>query len=537
MILGWTSKEAQKRIPERNAEWLRVNSHFYNGDHWQGGKGWVGPTLPKGHAKHAATMQSIQSIFVSKNMVASVVDNHAQGVVGRAPHWSVRPRRAMQPDEVPTSEEEAILREAEALIETWLDDLNGIVYRDGSETEIRPCSPFGTVETATKQALLSRRGTLRFVVSPKALEQSQFDESSIQVQVPEMPAEEIAKLIHIQATNPTQATVFFDPDKLEPIGIFTYEEKDEDGEELMAELTFLAEDGETVLQLVNEDGQPDSSQTTTLALDGHLTHYEFELPLFITTQVQQAQKALNKAKTMESKNLDTGGFLERVILNAQAPGHWEKDPQTGEETFMPQTLEIGPGLTTFLEGVEQERADGSVTHASPSVIYRDPTSPEAFIQSSEDLERDILMQCDQLHRAMEGNSQVSGVSRVQAKDTFRQSLGKTKNEADKAIAWMLETFLALTAALSGQPGRYANLRIIGNAQLDLGVVTQEEHTQNLAAFAVGLQSRETTMANIGIEDVEAEMARLNDTMGGTNATDKDDEGDDEASESDDMQDG
>ncbi|MBE2224845.1 MAG: hypothetical protein IAF02_25110, partial [Anaerolineae bacterium] len=224
-----------------------------------------------------------------------------------------------------------------------------------------------------------------------------------------------------------------------------------------------------------------------------------------------------------SKNLDAGGFLERIFLNAQAPGRWEKDAETGQETFVPTPLQIGPGLSTFIEGIEQEHSDGSVTRATPSVNYREPAKPEAFTFTAADYERDILMQCDQLHRAMEGNAQVSGVSRIQAKDTFRQSLGKTKTETDKAISWMLETFLALTAALSGQPGRFDGLRIIGSAQLDLGVVTQEEHAQNLAAYAAKLQSRETTMANIGIDDVEAEVLRINDAMGGVNADDEDPE--------------
>jgi hypothetical protein len=186
---------------------------------------------------------------------------------------------------------------------------------------------------------------------------------------------------------------------------------------------------------------------------------------------------------------------------------------------VPAALEIGPGLTTFLQGVEQTRADGTVTHANPSVIFRDPVLPDTFIESAKDFENDILLQCDQLHRTMEGNANVSGTSREQAKDTFRQSLSKTKSEADKAISWMLETLLALTAALSGQPGRYANLRVVGNAQLDLGMVTQEEHTKNLEAYAAGLQSKETTMANIGIEDPEAEVALMNETVNGTQVND------------------
>lgn len=46
-----TSKEAQERIPDYNADWLRTNQAFYQGDHWQKGDGWVGPTLPGGRRK------------------------------------------------------------------------------------------------------------------------------------------------------------------------------------------------------------------------------------------------------------------------------------------------------------------------------------------------------------------------------------------------------------------------------------------------------------------------------------------------------
>ena len=518
-----TSKSAQKLITDRNADWIIKNFKFYAGDHWQGGDGWVGPRLDQKHAKYAETMVSLEKIFLSKNVIASVVDAHSQAVIGREPHWNIQPRiHKNEEDDEDTGT--LIQKEADHLIQIWLDSLTGIAYRDGDDTEIRPCSPFTALLAATRFALLTKRGTLRFLISPKAIFTDTATDSPV---VPPMAPDKLAKLIHIQATNPVQATVHFDPKELEPIGVYAYEEESGEGgthKNLMAELTYLNDEQHTVLEIVNEDALDDrvGSNQTTLQLNGNLLHFEFEIPLFINNQIQQAQKALNKAKTMESKNLDQGGFLERVILNAQAPGTWEKDEKTGDEKFIPQALEIGPGYSTFLQGIETERADGSAGVATPSVSYRNPTPPDTFIETAKDIEGDILMQVSQAHRGMEGNANTSGVSRVQARESFRQSLSKTETEVNAAIKWMLETYLGLIAALSGQPGRYDELAVTGNAQLDIGVTSSDEHSQAIAAYKEKLQSRETTMAKLGIDDVLAEVERINnDSLGGTSVDEED----------------
>lgn len=527
LIHTWTAKDAQEKIPDRNAKWLRTNRLFYHGDHWQKGEGWVGPTVPTDNPKYSSTMGALERIFVSKNMVASVIDNHAQGVIGRTPHWIARPRRKIEPDELPTSEEAKILDEAQGLIQLWIEsELTGIKTREGDTNEIRTCTPIAAIEAAIKEGLRSTRGTLRFIVAKKA--QPGIEDTDLLI--PRETIDKLVPLIRIQATSPTQATVYFDPDELAPIGIFVYQETRDGNTTILAELSYQAENGETVLTIIGDETKGETSANIMqLHLGGNLMHYEIELPRFITPQVLSAQRALNKAKTMESKNLDAGGFLERVILNAEMPGKWELDATTGEETFVPKPLQIGPAMTTFLKGVEQQRADGTIDYASPSVVYREPTKPDAFIDSAEDFEHDILLQCAQLHRAMEGSSNMSGISRTAAKDTFRQSLGETKTETDKAISWMLETMLSLAAALSGQPGRYDSIRIVGDAQLDIGNVSNQEHTQNLAAFAARLQSAETTMSNIGIEDVQAEMSRIKDTATGDNSV-NDDPTDDTTSE-------
>ncbi|MBK8989271.1 MAG: hypothetical protein IPM39_24940 [Chloroflexi bacterium] len=437
------AKEALERIPNQNADWLLANLKFYNGDHWQRGTGWTGPSLPSTHAKYSHTMQLLEQIFVSRNSIAQAVNQHVAGVLGNPPRWTI------------TGGDEALAKEAQDLLTTWLANQKGYAMRALSEAT-KLCSPMETVNLATKHALLTTRGGLRlFVAVPEQLKdvQDKADkETASQHHLAILPAELAINQIFVHNPDPRHVTVFVDKNTMTAVGLYTYLDDDEQ----KAELSYIAPDGNTILLILDETGVESG---IPLPLGRRLLHYEIERPLFITQQIRAAQKALNKAETMTSKNLDAGGFLERVFLNAQPPGVWEKNDQTGTEDFKPTPLEIGPGMTTFLSGMEEMRADGTRTYATPTALFREPTNPDAFTNTAEHYHATILEQCGQLHTLLSKQGNISGESRSQARDAFKKSLLETKPETDKALIWLLETVLALTAVLSGLPGRYEALAV------------------------------------------------------------------------------
>lgn len=91
---------------------------------------------------------------------------------------------------------------------------------------------------------------------------------------------------------------------------------------------------------------------------------------------------------------------------------------------------------------------------------------------------------------------------------FEQSLLLTKSEVNGALRWLLETVLAMAAVFSGQPGRFASLRVNAEARLQLGAVSADDQKMVGELVDKKLLSRETGMTRIGVEDTDAEKARI-----------------------------
>jgi hypothetical protein len=178
---------------------------------------------------------------------------------------------------------------------------------------------------------------------------------------------------------------------------------------------------------------------------------------------------LNLAKTMLARNVVLGGFLERIILNAQLPGEYVEDATTKKKTFVPSPLKTGAGTTNVLAGLPVSDATGRVTgYATPTIIYRDPVPVTTFNDTALAAYRGMLEEVHQLHAAIAGDATASGESRRQARADFEASLGATIAEVEAAGRWLLETALALAAAFSNQAGRFDALRATFTCRVDSG---------------------------------------------------------------------
>lgn len=109
---------------------------------------------------------------------------------------------------------------------------------------------------------------------------------------------------------------------------------------------------------------------------------------------------------------------------------------------------------------------------------------------------------------MSGDGSASAVSRVQARADYLNSLLLTKTELDAALRWLLETALAMASYFAGLPGRYSDLRIFASCKVDTGPLTPEERRVIIEEYQAGQRSRESTMYLLGVEDVDAEIARI-----------------------------
>jgi hypothetical protein len=209
------------------------------------------------------------------------------------------------------------------------------------------------------------------------------------------------------------------------------------------------------------------------------------------------------------RNVVQAGFLERLILNAQVPGHWEGDDVTEPRHFVPDEMFFGAGTTNMLQGVTiEDDVTGRVVVANPSVVYRDPVPVTTFTQTKQATYISILEETHQLHAFISGDATASGESRVQARADFRSDLELTAPDVGAAVRWLLEALLAVAGEFSGQPGKFDRLRADVNVRVNPGPLSPDEKRVILEQYKEGVWSLQKTLTLLGEEDVAAELARL-----------------------------
>jgi hypothetical protein len=488
-----TYEQALRAIPDRTADWLKANAAFYHGDHWQNGEAWTGPRLATTHPLYAETWQAIQKSFVASNKIREFVRRETMAAIGDVPAWALTPKRPLADAEQPTAAEQALIAEATAIFQRWWDAR----------------AAHRLLEEATSTAAWAGRGVLRLFVPPGRL---------VNGMVPQTPVEQAVDCVFAHCPEPQQATVYESVNSRLPAGIYVYEESESeeltDGKMVSrAEVCYVGEaaaDGSrlTLLRVMGTDGQ-DMQEPAVLDLGGRLTIHELRRPVLITEQVRAGQKALNKTLTMMDRNGTQAGFLERIVTNAQLPGHMEPDPNhPGLERFVPEPMHLGPGTTNFLAGVTLTDSNGNQSLATPGVHYRDPVSPATFIETRNALYRQMLEETMQIHVLMALDAGASGESRKQARAEFEQAVRLPAALVEDAMRWLIETILALAGMFAGQPGRYAGLRASVAARVDLGPVSADEIRANTEQVAADLLAPETAMSRNGVRDVPAEMERI-----------------------------
>lgn len=476
-----------------------INKKFLDGDHWQGGSGWVGPLPPASAEGAQLVIDEIRRAFVSKNVLAEVVQRHVAGVVGREPTWTLVPRRALQADEELSDAEKNDISEGNAMLTDWWDKRNA----------------HGVISQVVENVLYSKRGVLRLFVPPSKLQPTGPD-STTGVIIADDPLQAML-LIYPEAPLPEQATVYIDPDTKDEVALLAVEKDNK----VSAEVVFLrsvdaaAAAGATLdpngapttaIRTVSETGDT----TVDIPLGGRLTMMEIRRRPLITEQMRQAQKSLNLALSMVPRNVVTGGYLERIIINGQMPGEWKEDSE-GNEYFVPKPFETGAGVTTFLAGVTTEdEASGASNITTPQVYERDPVPVTSSVEAKSTHYEDILDEAGQRHVLMGADAEASGYSREQARADFEETLKVTLMLVVPLGRWLLETALAMTEAFTNQIGKWTqNYRVEFRPYVNTGPLSSDEIRVDNERVEAGTLSLESAMQRAGIVDIDAELGRIN----------------------------
>lgn len=459
---------------------------MYDGDMWgEGhsligpGRFWIGPRPLTSDAGYVETLTKIKRALISKNVVAEVTNRHVSAILRRPPVWSLDPVRSLADGEQPTHDEQALIDEATGLLDQWWNTRGALAM----------------LQDAAVNVLLGSRAPLRLYVPSGLLIDGSIPDGDL--------GESMALIYADPVPSPIVAIVAEDASTRQPIGVYLYTvDKVE-----RAEIVFT--DGpDTVLKVLS--GATDA-ETFRMDFGGRITMHELKRPALISPQVRQQQMLVNLALTMLGRNVVLGGFLERILLNAQLPGTIERQAD-GSSRFVPEPLQVGAGTTNVLAGLpvhgDPNDPEKVTSYTTPSVVYRDPVPPDTFIATKAAAYQGILEEVQQLHALISGDAAASGESRKQARADFMSSLADTTTQIEAAGRWLLETLLAMASAFAGQPGRYEGLRAVFTCQIDSGPITAEEQRETRDNVTAGLLSEVTGMARIGVEDTDAEQARI-----------------------------
>lgn len=448
-----------------------INRKMLEGDHWNSGLSWSG-ALPTDPLKRQAALVKIKALFTSQNVMLEVLSRHISGVLGKDPEWYFLPSRPLEEAEAPTEQETALIRKVETEMTKWWYDQR--VHKE--------------LIKFTVKLLAGERAVMRVYIPSVYTQGGGVDQGTFEEQLPK---------IRIQAIEPGSATVKEFVNEGKTVGYFQYKLSDQTDR---YELTYLNDAGETVITILGEQAE------YTGSLGGRLSMYEANRRLFLTQQIREQNHVVNKAHTQLNGNLDTG-FLERTFLNAQPPGHWDRD-DTGHEAFHPAPLEVGAGRTNFISGVETIDEDGKRSLTTPQLIYREPINPSTFVESKDHAYRAILEEARQKHALIAGDASPSGESRVQALGDFLESLNETKSELEDMGLWIIETVAAMAFDLAGEANTMEILRGEFRIRVSTGPLPATLRAEIMSQYEKGLLPREDAMSMLGVDDVDAAISRM-----------------------------
>lgn len=498
----WTEDDARAAIDSAVATQVGEDAFEANRayledfDHWQDGDAWVGPRSSD-DSVWTSQKEVIARQFTPLGKISECLNRVANSLLKQEPDVAFV---ALEPAEEGSEEadsQQAATDAMVALISGWWDDKK--LWR--------------LARLAVKRARWAVRGSLRVYLPQGSLERS-GDGDAVTFTLPsKLSFADALDRLELSAPEPDAAYVYTDPNTRERCAIYHFEESTEEGTEEKYELWFLDGD-ETVFRIVGGDQDDEEYR---VELGGRLPIVEMEADLLVTEVVRAQQRQLDYFNSLSTRVAETGGFPERYTINAEPSGIWLQTPPTHGPALMekieggknwylhPAPRTLGAAITTDLRGIPNE--DGKLT--TPSVVFRDPTDPEFAIKSKRDAVLNILHECHQAHVMMNSDAVASGYSREQARADHEDDLTNTKGPLEGMLRDLLELVIAWASQMSEEfPDFLEDYRCVVNLHVNSGPISPEEQRQNNENVKAGTLSRPSAMAMNGVEDVDAELQRI-----------------------------
>jgi hypothetical protein len=476
-----SATDALAKLPKRPAYATELQE-MLAGDLWRNSQAWIGD-LPTDRDALAAMARGI----VSENVLAEILFRAVAAVLGKEPRWRLTPREGERPAD-DTPEGQAITAIEQALTSWW--DTRDIV---------------SVLRAACTWRAGDGRGPLYALIPPGLRD----DEGAIP------RCETLAdalEYLYVDARSPADAGVAIDTKTRLPLGMVT-----SDDDTIGADLTYLDEERRTVLRVVRSG---DDAPLFIVDMGGRLFVHDRPVAPLLTQQLIQTQKSITLTLSQMMRNINLAGHRQVDYINAEPPGEWvpssagasgaQRFPDGTYKVFTPATIKSGPSVQNFIQGNDIYDQDGKkIGVTNPNVNVVDPVDVAHFKTTYEVFRHSAHLQCHQAHVLMDASgAAISGISREQARADFGTSLGPLKTSMDDAGRWLIEVVLALAAHLMQRPDLFANYRVDFNCVINTGPLSPEEQQEIRENYAAKLISRETAISKLGIDDVQAEIDKI-----------------------------
>lgn len=445
------------------------NLDYYEGRHFPY---WVGATPSPSNPHRDRLIEELRKIFVSANFIKECVDRHTGALLGKPPVFKVTPLGELSP--LATQGEEKVLGR-------WFD----LVTNEGYQEIDDDVSPL--LKSLT-DCVVTGKGYLRLFTRRRFLEST---DPVRKVSLHSPPAGSVEMIYDdegsLEAIEYTLSNDKVERQELDPVtGVLHF--------------FILHSKGKTKEEALEE---------FDVDLGFNWSIFELSFSPMITDAIKRLQNSINLTLTMMGRNIVQAGFIERILLNAQAPGRYIEN-SSGEIVFVPdpEGFHTGAGVTNIVTGIPLGDPMAPEGYTTPSAIFREPVSVATFQDSLRIYVGLLYNQFGQGHILTQGDGGISEVSRVQLTQDFKTTLHRQVAAIETAFSNCLTTasiMLNLAGAEQEVPsGSYVKVRLSVESHL----LTPEERTAIREEFKAGIISNHTALELLKIEDVPGELERV-----------------------------
>jgi hypothetical protein len=470
---------------------LGINERYYAGDHWET---WIGPKVAVGDPNSQQIMLEVERVFQEANKVKECVDRHRRALTAKPAAWSLTTDgQALDAPDIeafmrlqwgwmlPRSGSERTLANYD--LPAWLDSRS--TFNPHRQAKFNGPLIFpNAIAEAMHNRLLGGKGYLRLWTPAKR-----------QNGPPHMQ-------VSLHAPHPGNIEIEEDSDgDIERIK-YTYTTKTDQGDEQKVETQWLGDDGKTYFRTETLAGNVEEDSEYDLDLGGRFTVVRLRGVPIVNHSIRRLQDGINYVLTLMLRNLQYGGFLRDIVSNGLPPGDFDA---TGNFVPSEEGWVEGPGQKTMLQGLPIFDREGNISgYTTPSIDTKDPVDVTPFLNAVRAIAALIYEQFGQGH-ILAADQSISGISRQQLRQDFVLAVSEDATALQVALS---EIYAAAYLLTEQTPPSGFDVAV--EPRLAIADPTEAEVNATLAIYNSRLMSQHTAMAQVGIENPEAELQQIAD---------------------------